>query len=86
MNSQNGRSDIVIPSRPLTLLAQAGFGLAGRIQAKPVEHDLFQEGEVLWAMILPDLAGVLAERDIKHPVKPILNATNAPARSAPSLR
>ena len=32
----------------------------------------------MWRRVFPDLAGVLAERDIEHPVKPILNAPMRP--------
>jgi hypothetical protein len=71
-------SDAVIPNGSFALHAQATFDLVGRIQTDQVEHDLLQEGEILWRVVFAHGAGILAEADVENPEKQILDAPVGP--------
>ena len=73
MNPQHFHTDIVIPGRPLALEPQARLGGVGLVRTNQVQHDLLEQREVLRCVVLADHAVVLAEADIEHPVKLVLD-------------
>ena len=73
MNSQHFHTDIVIPGRPLALESQARLGGVGFVRTNQVHHDLLEQREVLRCVVLADHAVVLAEADVEHPVKLVLD-------------
>jgi len=51
--------------------------LVGGIQPNQIENDLLEEGKILWGVVFTYGAGILAEADAEHPVKPILDGPMA---------
>ena len=73
MNPEHFHTDIVIPDRPLALESQARLGSVGLVRTDQVQHDLLEQREVLRCVVLADHAVVLAEADVEHPVKLVLD-------------
>ena len=73
MNPRHFHTDIVIPGGPLALESQARLGGIGFVRTDEVQHDLLEQGEVLRRVVLADHAGVLAEADVEHPMKLVLD-------------
>lgn len=73
MNLQDLHANIVFPGALLGLESQVRLDGISFVRTNQVQCDLFEQREVLRRVVLADHAVVLAETDVEHPVKVVLD-------------